>query len=177
MGSRIATLVKSHGYSSEISSHGEGLSLFRANHRYGTTYPRSGGHVVQFRERLRICLGRDSTDENNPLHVLNPLTLFNYVRADGFDYEKSQQKERERREDVEKIFDEYCSKEAARDREIKTVIEAGDPAEKILEYTESRGVDHIVMGSRGRSGMTETLLGSVAKGVVKRSSVPVTIVP
>ena len=111
------------------------------------------------------------------LHVLNPLTVFNYVRADGFDYEKSQQKERERREAVEKIFDEYRSKDAARDREIKTVIEAGNPAEKILEYTESRGVDHIVMGSRGRSGMAETLLGSVAKNVVKRSAVPVTIVP
>ena len=111
------------------------------------------------------------------LHVLNPLTVFNYVRADGFDYEKSHQKEQERREAVEKIFDEYRSKDAAGDREIETVIEAGDPAEKIIEYTESRGVDHIVMGSRGRSGVEEALLGGVAKAVVKRSSVPVTIVP
>ncbi|MFC4440057.1 MULTISPECIES: universal stress protein [Natrialbaceae] len=111
------------------------------------------------------------------LHVINPLTVFNYVRAEGFDYEKSQQKERERREAVEQIFDGYRSKDAARDREIKTVIEAGNPAERILEYTEDRGVDHIVMGSRGRSGLEEKLLGSVAKDVVKRSSVPVTIVP
>ncbi|SEW21531.1 Nucleotide-binding universal stress protein, UspA family [Natrinema salifodinae] len=111
------------------------------------------------------------------LHVLNPLTVFNQVRAEGFDYEKSRQIEQERREVIEQIFDEYRSKGAARDREIKTVIEAGAPDEKILEYTENMGVDHIVMGSRGRSGMEEALLGSVAKAVVKRSSVPVTIVP
>jgi nucleotide-binding universal stress UspA family protein len=111
------------------------------------------------------------------LHVLNPLTVFNHVRGEGFDYEKAQQTEQERREAVEQIFDEYRSKGAARDREIKTVIEAGVPDEKILEYTEKREVDHIVMGSRGRSGIEAALLGSVAKAVVKGSSVPVTIVP
>lgn len=111
------------------------------------------------------------------LHVLNPVTVFNYVRAEGFDYEKSQQAEQERRADVERIFDEYRSKGAARNRDINTVIDAGVPEEKILEYTENWDVDHIVMGSRGRSGVKGALLGSVARAVVKRSPVPVTTVP
>lgn len=64
------------------------------------------------------------------LHVLNPVTVFNYVRAEGFDYEKSQQAEQERRADVERIFDEYRSKGAAHNRDINTVIDAGVPEEK-----------------------------------------------
>nr|WP_306053215.1 universal stress protein [Natronococcus sp. AD5] len=64
------------------------------------------------------------------LHVLNPVSVFNYVSAEGFDFEKAEQQERERREAVEQIFDEYRAKDAARDREIETAIEAGDPAEK-----------------------------------------------
>ncbi|WP_224337875.1 universal stress protein [Haloprofundus halobius] len=111
------------------------------------------------------------------LHVLNPVTIFNYPTAEGFDYGKAEKNEQERREDVEQIFERYRNKDAARNRRIETAIEAGAPAEKILEYAERTGVDHIVMGNRGRSSLEETLLGSVARGVLKRSAVPVTIVP
>jgi nucleotide-binding universal stress UspA family protein len=110
-------------------------------------------------------------------HALNPVTVLNYVTAEGFDYDRAKHKERERREAAERTFEAYREKAAARDREIETVIEAGAPAEKILEYVERRDIDHIVMGSRGRSGLEEVMIGSVAKAVVKRSSVPVTIVP
>ncbi|QLG27712.1 universal stress protein [Halorarum halophilum] len=111
------------------------------------------------------------------LHVLNPVTIFNYPTAEGFDYGKAQQNEQERREDVKGIFERYRTKEPARDRQIETVIEAGVPAEKILAYAERGDVDHIVMGSRGRDGLEGKLLGSVARGVLKRAAVPVTIVP
>lgn len=111
------------------------------------------------------------------LHVLNPTTVFSYLSGEGFDYETAQQKERERRDTVEQKFEEYRNKDAARDREIKTAIEAGVPAEKILEYAESRGIDHIVMGNRRRSGIEKIMLGSVARSVAERTSVPVTIIP
>lgn len=111
------------------------------------------------------------------LHVLNPTSVFNYITGEGFDYETAQQKEQERRDTVEQKFDEYRNKDAARGREIKTVIQAGVAAEKILEYTENKGVDHIVMGSRSRSGIESVVLGSVAKTVAGQTPVPVTIVP
>lgn len=111
------------------------------------------------------------------LHVLNPLTVFNYVSGESFDYERARQAEQERRETVERIFTDYRGKDAARNRDIQTVIRSGDPADMILEYTEDSDVDHIVLGSRGRSGLEQTVLGSVARDVAKRSSVPVTIVP
>ncbi|MFU8869186.1 universal stress protein [Natronococcus sp.] len=53
----------------------------------------------------------------------------------------------------------------------------GQPAQEIIDCAEEGAFDHVVMGSRGRSGVTRLLLGSVAEVVVRHSSVPVTIVP
>jgi nucleotide-binding universal stress UspA family protein len=53
----------------------------------------------------------------------------------------------------------------------------GDSASRgIVEYAEDNDVDHIVIGSHGRSGVSRILLGSVAEKVTRRSPVPVTVV-
>jgi nucleotide-binding universal stress UspA family protein len=52
----------------------------------------------------------------------------------------------------------------------------GKPAREIVSYAEKGDVDHIVMGSRGRSGLSRLLLGSVAETVVRRAPTPVTVV-
>jgi len=59
---------------------------------------------------------------------------------------------------------------------LDTVTEVGRPARAILEYADEHGVDQIVMGSHGRSGIDRTLLGSVAETVTRRARIPVTIV-
>lgn len=51
------------------------------------------------------------------------------------------------------------------------IIEAGDPALRILEHTE--GHDLIVMGAHGRGHFADLLLGSVARKVVRLSPIPV----
>lgn len=68
--------------------------------------------------------------------------------------------------------------ERLHDEDIKviTVVETGRPARTILTVAEERSVDHIVMGSHGRSGLARVLLGSVAETVLRRADVPVTIV-
>ncbi|SEV86022.1 universal stress protein [Natrinema salifodinae] len=60
--------------------------------------------------------------------------------------------------------------------EIETQARLGTPAQEVLEYAENRPVDHIVIGSHGRSGVARILLGSVAEVVVRHSPVPVTVV-
>jgi nucleotide-binding universal stress UspA family protein len=60
--------------------------------------------------------------------------------------------------------------------ELKTVTEVGRPARAILEYADDHGIDQIVMGSHGRSGIDRTLLGSVAETVTRRARIPVTII-
>jgi nucleotide-binding universal stress UspA family protein len=62
------------------------------------------------------------------------------------------------------------------DGEVETEVVVGRPARTILEYAEDEGVEAIVMGSHGRDGLSRILLGSVAETVVRRASVPVTVV-
>ncbi|UWG46827.1 Nucleotide-binding protein, UspA family [Halanaeroarchaeum sp. HSR-CO] len=52
----------------------------------------------------------------------------------------------------------------------------GPPAEQIVTYAEDHDVDGIYIGHRGMSDRLEGLLGSVAKTVVERATVPVTVV-
>jgi nucleotide-binding universal stress UspA family protein len=55
-------------------------------------------------------------------------------------------------------------------------VETGKPTQEIVSLVEESDVDHVVMGSRGREGVSRILLGSVAETVVRRSPVPVTVV-
>lgn len=54
--------------------------------------------------------------------------------------------------------------------------ESGKTARAILDYLDDHDIDHVVMGSHGRTGSARVLLGSVAERVVRRAAVPVTIV-
>jgi len=51
----------------------------------------------------------------------------------------------------------------------------GDPAGEIVRIAAEEGVEMIVLGTHGRSGMTRMLMGSVAETVVRRASCPVLV--
>jgi nucleotide-binding universal stress UspA family protein len=51
----------------------------------------------------------------------------------------------------------------------------GDPAAEIVRIAGEEGVEMIVLGTHGRSGMTRMLMGSVAETVVRRASCPVLV--
>ena len=54
-----------------------------------------------------------------------------------------------------------------------TEIIAGTAAKAIAEYARDRGMDLIVMGTHGRSGVAHVLMGSVAERVVRTAPCPV----
>lgn len=60
--------------------------------------------------------------------------------------------------------------------EIETDTDVGRPSRTIVDYADEHDIDNIVMGSHGREGVSRILLGSVAEAVMRRSTVPVTIV-
>ncbi|HEX8033568.1 MAG TPA: universal stress protein [Ktedonobacterales bacterium] len=60
---------------------------------------------------------------------------------------------------------------------IETMIGAGDPSAAILDLAGSHPGSLIVMSTRGRSGFTRLLLGSVTFEVLHRTHVPVVLVP
>jgi nucleotide-binding universal stress UspA family protein len=49
------------------------------------------------------------------------------------------------------------------------LIECGDAAPKIIQYSEKENFDTIMMGHRGMSGFKRTLLGSVSNQVVNQT--------
>ena len=59
---------------------------------------------------------------------------------------------------------------------VRTVHDVGDPARTVVDYAERDDINHVVVGSHGREGVSRLLLGSVAEKVVRRSPVPVTVV-
>ncbi len=52
-------------------------------------------------------------------------------------------------------------------RDVETAFADGDPATAILEYAVERGINMIVMGSRGLSTLKGLLMGSVSRKVTE----------
>ena len=107
------------------------------------------------------------------LHVLNPSEV-GYSQesavpsvAQGW-YDEQKEASEELFADLESHVDDASSVECHR--------EIGQPARTIVEQTAERRIDHVVMGSHGRRGISRLLLGTVAETVVRRSPVPVTVV-
>ena len=56
---------------------------------------------------------------------------------------------------------------------IKSEIVGGTSARAIIDYAGERGMDLIVMGTHGRSGLAHLFMGSVAERVVRSAPCPV----
>jgi nucleotide-binding universal stress UspA family protein len=110
------------------------------------------------------------------LHVINPVSAMTYADEEYFDIESYRQEEQRRRERAGELFEQYRQKADEHGLEIETVVKLGKPAKRILETIEDLEVDHVVMGSHGRSGVGRVLFGSVAETVTRRSPVPVTVI-
>jgi nucleotide-binding universal stress UspA family protein len=64
----------------------------------------------------------------------------------------------------------------ARGVEVETHVREGDPAEVIIDVASEQKADLIVVGSRGLTGITRFLLGSVSSKVSQHASCSVMIV-
>lgn len=78
------------------------------------------------------------------------------------------------REEAEKELGDLVQREvASRGVEVVPMVACGDPTQEILLRAGTGRYDLVIMGTRGRSGISHWLLGSVAESVVRRSSCPV----
>lgn len=72
---------------------------------------------------------------------------------------------------------EQTAESVGEEHDLDTELLYGDPVESIAEYAANRDdVDGIVVGHRQLADSYERVLGSVAKGLVERGPVPVTVV-
>ena len=59
---------------------------------------------------------------------------------------------------------------------VNHVLVEGDPAGEIVRYTHDAGIDLVVMGTHGRTGLERLLMGSVAEKVMRESPCSVLVV-
>lgn len=128
----------------------------------------------QARNALDFALDEYPDSEIVVLHVINPLDSGVATDMSGMDYWEGWYDTA--KEQGKEVLDRAVGTAEDRDRTVTTAEATGSPAREIVEFAEDNEIDHIVMGSHGRTGMERILLGSVAESVVRRASVPVTVV-
>ncbi len=60
--------------------------------------------------------------------------------------------------------------------EVEAQLTSGTPFVEIIRFARDNGVDLIVMGTHGRTGIAHALLGSVAEKVIRKAPCPVMVV-
>jgi nucleotide-binding universal stress UspA family protein len=76
----------------------------------------------------------------------------------------------------ERALEDLRAAAEAADLPVETTVETGVPHEAILAYVADHGVDLVVMGTHGRTGLDRALLGSVTEKVLRGTEVPVHVV-
>ena len=61
--------------------------------------------------------------------------------------------------------------------DIKMLLREGNASQEIVEYVDGSECDMIILGSNSQSKISELLLGSTSKAVIKNSKIPVLVIP
>ncbi len=77
-------------------------------------------------------------------------------------------------EQAQRVFE--AIRDSAGDRSVTVTYLLGETDRRLVEYAEDGDFDHVVMGTHGRDGLSRVLIGSVAEAVVRRTSIPTTLV-
>jgi len=142
-----------------------------------------GRHVLvavdnseQSTDALEFACSEYSDATITALYVLDPGDFYAVSGVEGTAMANYDEVQRHHEERAEAVLDDAREQAADHGLEIETDHVVGGVSRSIVNYAADNDVDHIVVGSHGRTGASRILLGSVAKTVARRSPVPVTIV-
>lgn len=116
------------------------------------------------------------------LHILHPHELGQSLHYFGTEVpEQTKKLIEERKKEINGWFDSIRNISKEYEKEIETkikteIIESHSIASSIIDYTENEGVDLIVIGTKGKTGIKRLILGSVASQVMIYSHCPVLVV-
>ncbi len=105
------------------------------------------------------------------LHVLPDLTPV--FPEPGLVFSSSSDYVEELRASGKRGLDQALDPEWAQKHTVVKLVRDGPPFLEILKYAKDNAIDLIVMGTHGRSGIAQLLIGSVAEKVVRKAGCPV----
>ena len=134
--------------------------------------------AITIAERERDEQSKERGNELVALTVLDvskPRSLLSsFIAAPTYGLKELEQERNEAKQWMEKLLQKAKEKKVAFTSDI---IEGVISAEStIIDYAESHNIDLIVVGTKGRSGFSRVLLGSVASKVVTYAHCPVLVV-
>ncbi|MGM0718354.1 MAG: universal stress protein [Halobacteriota archaeon] len=134
----------------------------------------------------RVLVGIDGSDQSKdaleyaldafPDAEISVVTVVNPVGAMAGDEFFERSALEQQRELAEEYLESAVRLAGKHDREVDTDVRIGSPSRELIAYARESDADHIVVGSRGRTGLSRIFLGSVAETVVRRAPVPVTVI-
>ncbi len=128
-------------------------------------------------DALRFAIEHHPDDDVTVLHVVSPTEGMvgegdaTYISQETID--AAMERGRSLCEKAREIATDVAGNE---NRRVESEVRIGRPPSTIVDFAEDNDIDHIVMGSQGRSGISRIIMGSVAETVVRRAPVPVTVV-
>ncbi len=124
---------------------------------------------------------------NSQLFVLYVIDAYKYphlpssiILAPTFGTEKYLEERSEAEKLMDKIKEKFKLKinDYTKSEELETKIIEGakSAATTIMEYAETKNVDLIIIGSKGRTGFKKLLLGGVSSSIIKNAHCPVLVI-
>ena len=105
------------------------------------------------------------------VHVVEHLHEFEYYQVLVFTpQEISEKMEKQAYEELNKLAEQIKNT-----IKVETVIRQGKAFVEIIKEAKEKDIDLIVMGSHGRTGISQMLMGSVAEKVVRKADRPVLV--
>ncbi len=117
------------------------------------------------------------------LHVVSDATYYsslNYSPIMGFDsFSNMDVVQTEAVVELQEAAKDYLDKSRQHlgDPSIETISRGGDFGDTIIDVATEINADIIIMGTHSRRGLEKILMGSVAEKVLRRSAVPMYIIP
>ena len=111
----------------------------------------------------------DKTVKLNIVYVLQPFAVTDYQGVTAQIWENLQ-------EDAKRMMERVKQSLHAVENPVHVRIIHGHVGKNIVEFAQNHGIDLIVMGSRGLSGLKELFLGSASHYVTQHATCPVLIV-
>ncbi|MFP4655833.1 MAG: universal stress protein [Methanohalobium sp.] len=126
--------------------------------------------AVESGVELASCTGA----ETHAVYVVSTHSRIGGIPQRGADWIKNvrfdlEEEGKKALEDVKKVGEE-------RGVDVKTAILDGHPSDEIINFAEKNGVDLIIVGTLGKTGINRFLLGSVAQNVVTHAKGKVLVV-